>query len=303
MRGWRLPRWIGKDARVALAEVDVGEEGGLGFATLGRLGEFEEESVAADLERWRVEALRLRFAPVPDGVEHAEAGTAKAFAAADAPVVVGGGREALAAGGNLRAALLLEPLGAAEAHEFAQEDVAEGGQVPDVERGVGEQFRRDGTLGPVGFLAVLVERDAKMLLEERGEADAVAAEELRRQHGVEDAFRPEAAEVVQQAQIEIAPVHDEVLVREHAPQRVEFHARREHIDEEDVAVDQELEQADARLVVIHVVRLRIEGDFVYTFEGRKQRRKRTGLVEELVDGRARGHFNTEETAQARRKKT
>ena len=32
--------------------------------------------VAANLERRRVEALRLRFAPMPDGVEHAEAGAA-----------------------------------------------------------------------------------------------------------------------------------------------------------------------------------------------------------------------------------
>src|ERR1019366_1127742 len=167
---------------VAAAEVEVGEERRLGFAVLGGLGKLDQKGVAADLERRRVEALGLRLAPMPDSVEHAEAGAAEAFAAADTPVVVGGGRKAGGAGLDLRAALLLEPGDTVKLGELAEENVAQRRQMPDVERGVVEEFRRDRALGPVGFLAGLVDRGAEVILEERAEADALAAEELRGEH-------------------------------------------------------------------------------------------------------------------------
>ena len=58
------------------------------------------------------------------------------------------------------------------------ENVAQGGKMPDVEGGVVEKFRRDGALGPIGFLARLIDGDAEVFFEEAGEADALAAEEL-----------------------------------------------------------------------------------------------------------------------------
>ena len=80
---------------------------------------------------------------------------------------------------------MVEPREAVEFAEFAREKIAEGGEVPDVERGVVEEFRRDGAAGPVGLLAVFIELDAEVFLEEGGKADALAAEQLGRQHGVE----------------------------------------------------------------------------------------------------------------------
>ena len=118
-----------KNTVLALAEVDGVEDGGLGIAGFGGLGDFQEQSIAADLEGRGVEALGLRLAPVPDGVEHAEAGTAEALAAADAPVVFRGRGEALAASVDLRAALLVEPVEAAEALELLREQIAQLGAV------------------------------------------------------------------------------------------------------------------------------------------------------------------------------
>ena len=102
------------------------------------------------------------------------------------------------------------------------EDVAQLGQMADVERGVVEQLVRERTFGPIGLLGIFVELHAKMFFEERGESDARAVEQLRGEHRVENAFRPKSAEVVEQAQIEIAAVHDEMLRREALPEGLEI---------------------------------------------------------------------------------
>src|SRR5690606_37076640 len=161
-----------KQTVVAFAEMHAVQNRLLGATGFRGFGEFQQQRVAANLEGRRVESLGLRFAPVPHGVQHAEARATQALAAADAPVVLRGWSKAFEARFDLRAALLLEPAEAAEALELAREDVAQCGQVPHVERGVIEQLRRERALGPVGLLAVLVERDAEMLIEERREADA-----------------------------------------------------------------------------------------------------------------------------------
>jgi hypothetical protein len=81
--------------------------------------------------------------------------------------------------------------------------------------------------------------------------------------------RRKAAEVVQQPQIEIAAVHEEVLFRERLPERFQLQPGSEHVHQEHIVADEELQEADPRLVVIHVVRLGIEGDFVHLADGAK----------------------------------
>ncbi len=241
--------------------------------------------------------------PMPDRVEHAEPGAAQPLAATDAPVVLRRGREAGRAGLDLGAALLLKPVEPVELLQLAGQEIAQLRQVPDVERGVGEKFWGDGPRGPVGLLAGLVDRDAEMVLQERGEADARAPEQLRGQHGVEDALRPEARKIVQQAEVEIAPVHDEVLGGELVQEPVELQAGRQHVDQVDFLAHEELHQADPRLVVVHVVRLGIQGDLVHPVQGVQQRRQRAGLVEQLVGGRTGGHFDAEQAAHRDREET
>ena len=69
--------------------------------------------------------------------------------------------------------------------------------MPDVEGGVVEQLRDDGSAGPVGLLTGFVGGDAEVFFEEGGETDALAAEQLCGEHGVEDALGAEAAAVMQ----------------------------------------------------------------------------------------------------------
>lgn len=292
-----------EEARVAFAEVDALEDGGRGIALLGSFGDLEDEGVAADFERRGVDVPGLVFAPMPDGVEDTEAGAAEAFAAADAPIGIGGGRETGGAGLDLRTALLLEPIETAEFLEVAFEDVAEGREVPDIEGGVIEELRRNGALGPVGFLAGFVDSNAEVLFEEAGEADALAAEELGGEHRVEDAFRAETAEIVKEPEVKIAAVHHEVFLREHLEEGLDVQTRCEDIDEIDFAVDEELKEADPGLVVIHVVRLGIEEDLLHAGQRGEQRVEGTGLVEELIGGRTSGHFDAEQTANGQWKKT
>ena len=113
----------------------------------------------------------------------------------------------------------------------------------------------------------------------------------------------ETAERMQQPQVEIAPVHDQVLAAHPRPKRVEIDPGREHIDEENLPPDHELEEADPRPVVVHVVSLGIEGDLGRAIEGSEQRLQLAGLVNEGVGGRARGAFYAEQPAHGMRKET
>jgi len=284
------------EAVVAFTEVDALEDRGLGVTLVGGFGDLEYEDIAANFERRGVEALRLVFAPVPDGVEGAEAGTAETLTTADAPVDVGGRSEAGGTGLDLGATLLIQPVEAAVLFQVAFENVAQGGEMPDVEGGVVEKFRRDGALGPIGFLARLIDGDAEVFFEETGETDTLAAEELGGEHGIEDTCRPETTEIGQQAEIEITAVHHQVFFREDLEERLDVQTRGKDIDEENLTIDEQLEKADARFIVIHIVRLGIEEDLVDAIQGGEERGQRAGLVEELVGGRAGSHFDAEQTA-------
>ena len=109
----------------------------------------------------------------------------------------------------------------------------------DVERGVVEEFFGEWAFRPVSFLGVFVEEDAEVFFEEGGEADALAVEQLGGEHGVEQAFRAEAAEVVQEADVKVAAVHQEVFRGEAFPEGGEVEGR-EDVDQEYFASDKKL---------------------------------------------------------------
>src|SRR5690606_37711616 len=142
----------GTEAALALAEIDLREDGLGGGAVLGGEGDVGQQVVVADLEVRHVEFLRPFVAPMPDGMHDAETGAAQAVGRTNAPgevLVLGKAGEA---GLDLPAALLVEPVETVEFDEFAGEDVAQLEQVPDVERGVVEELGGEGALGPVGLL-------------------------------------------------------------------------------------------------------------------------------------------------------
>ena len=69
----------------------------------------------------------------------------------------------------------------------------------------------------------------------------------------------------------IAAVHDQVFSTEHLPQRIQLQAGGEDVDQVNVVLDEELQQADPRFVVVHVVRLGIEGELVHIFDRAEKR--------------------------------
>ena len=123
-----------------------------------------------------------------------------------------------------------------------------------------------------------------MIFEERSQADARAIDELRGEHRVEDAFRPKTAEVVEQPEVEVAAVHHQVFLGEAGPEAVELE-RSEGIDQEDLIVDEELQEADPRAIMKHVIRFRIERHLVDLVQSSEEGRKLTRLVDEGEDGR------------------
>ncbi len=80
----------------------------------------------------------------------------------------------------------------------------------------------------------------------------------------------EAAEVVEEPQVEIAAVHHQMLLLQPRPEGLQLDGR-QGVDEEHVPIDEKLQQADPHPVAVHVVRLGIEGDLFDLVEGIQQR--------------------------------
>ena len=270
---------------VAFAEMGVGQDGRFARTPFPRLSHLEEEFVPANLERRHVEAACGGFPPVPDGIEQGKPAATEPFAPADPPVVLIRRREALRSRRDLPLALLVKPFEAAQRGQLRAENIAQRGQIKNIERGIGQEVGADRPARPVGFLAILVEHDAKMLFEQRSQADAGPTEQLGGQHGVEQsAGHGEAAEVVQQPQVKVAPVHDQVLGRKPAPERGEV-KRGKHVDQMDLTADIKLEEAKARPVVVKIVCLGIERDLGDTVEEGKKRRELLRMVDEMMGRR------------------
>src|SRR5690606_10457794 len=207
-------------------------------------------------------------------------------------------RKTQSRGFDLAAALLLEPVEPVEFDQFTCEDVAQLRQVPDVERGVVEQLLGQGALGPVGLLRLLGQFDVEVVLQKRGEAHPLSVKQLRGEHGVEDALCLKAAQVVQEAQVVVAAVHDQMLLRQPLPQGRELH-RREGVDHEHPVFHEELQQADSRAVPVHVVRLGVEAHLVDVVQRVQQWGELPRLIEQFVTFRSGWfHLRTEQTAHS-----
>ena len=110
---------------MAFAEVHLGQDRVRPPTFLGGKRELEQEILAADLERGGVKLARPVFAPMPGGVQDAEARAAEALAVADPPGVFVGGREADPGGLNLAPALLVEPVQPVELFQLGGQQVAQ----------------------------------------------------------------------------------------------------------------------------------------------------------------------------------
>jgi len=189
----------------------------------------------------------------------------KPFGATDPPGVLIVSREASSSSLDLALALLIKPFEAIKFREFVRQDIAKFREVKNVERGVVEKLFRERALGPVGFLGVFVERYTKVLLQQRGQANTLAIEELRSKHGVEHALCSKPAQVMEQAQIKITAVHEQVFFCETIPERFEIDLRK-YVDEINFSSDEKLQQADACAVVEEIIGLRIDRRFLGPIE-------------------------------------
>ena len=149
---------------MAPAEVQ-GKDGLLGQSGVGPRSDFKQQLGAGDLERRLVKPARGLLAPVPYSPEHALASRAEPLGTTDAPRMFVILREPGPGDLDLPAAALFLPGQPAAELEFDAENVAQGGQVEDVQRGVIEEPLRERAFGPIGFLAFLGQDDAKMMLE------------------------------------------------------------------------------------------------------------------------------------------
>ena len=122
-----------------------------------------------------------------------------------------------------------------------------------------------------------------MVFEQRRESEARQIEKLGRHHRVKQAVRIELAEVVEQAEIEIAAVHDQVLGSEAAPKSIELQ-RREQIDQENLFPRHDLHKAHPRPVAEKIVGLGVDRDLLNLIQGGKQRRKRRRLIDKNISG-------------------
>jgi len=131
--------------------------------------------------------------------------------------------------------------------------------VGDVCRGVGRHRARKRPRTPVGPLVRLVERDAEPAREERREADLPLAEELRRDHRVEENPGAEVGVAEQKTEVVVGPMHQEPPGAEPVEKGRERDAG-ERVDQKDVAVDLDLREADFLEVVVERVGLGVERD-------------------------------------------
>jgi hypothetical protein len=109
-----------------------------------------------------------------------------------------------------------------------------------------------------------------VIFQQRSEADAWTIDQLRRKHRVEDTLGTKPAKIVQQAKIEIAPVHHEMFVQQSRPQSFELE-RSQCVDQEDIFADQKLQQTNPRAVMKHVIRFGIQRHLVDAIQGSEQR--------------------------------
>jgi hypothetical protein len=132
----------------------------------------------------------------------------------------------------------------------------------------------------------LVERDAGAGGEERGQADLLLAEKLRREHRVEEGYRAKAVSPKEEPEVVVGAVHEEPPWNEAREERGDIE-RRERVHEVGRAVPGKLQEAGFLEVVVERVRLCVERDVGLgpLIEGGEEAAERVRVVHEPRDRR------------------
>ena len=115
--------------------------------------------------------------------------------------------------------------------ELGDEPLIDAREVYDVVDEVAQVARLEGAGAPVMTREGLVELDAEELADERGEAELLASDELRREHRVEDVREAELEVAEEAREVVVRPVqHLELRALEDRPERLEV-AHGERVEE------------------------------------------------------------------------
>ena len=255
----------------------------------------EEPLVREDAERGTVERPGARLADAPERAHERALLVRHAVRALDPPVVFGiGGTLAGKRGLGETRAFLGVPREPALRLEVSREGLDERRKMDDVRGGVCGHRRRERPLAPIRALVRLVERHADARGEERREADLLLADELRRDHRVEQRRRPETVPAVEEPQVVVGSVCEERPRGETREEGREVDAR-ERVREKRFRAEADLHEADLLEVVVEGIRLRVQRDgrARARVEAREQRGQRGfGRDEDrrvALGGGGRGH--------------
>ena len=128
-------------------------------------------------------------------------------------------------------------------------------------------------LRPVGFLAFLADGDCEAAFEQRRQTYLLDAEQLRRDHGVENVTaRAEACRSPQYAQIVVAGVKNQRLGSQSFEKAAQTQTC-QRIDQVVRASDRELDQTNLFEIVVQTIGFGIHGDSCSAIDAIDQRRQ------------------------------
>ena len=113
---------------------------------------------------------------------------------------------------------------------------------------------------PIGFLPCFADLDAKVSLDQRGQAEPFEPEQLRRNHGIENlTARSKAHRPSHHAQIVVAAMENQWLLGERFQQSAQVQPAK-RVDEVVLVGQRELNQTDLCEIVVQTIRLGVHGD-------------------------------------------
>ena len=112
---------------------------------------------------------------------------------------------------------------------------------------------------PVRFLRSLRKGDVEILLHESGETEFLQAEHAGRDHGVENFAHRKIEGAPEQAQIEIHSLQNDLALGQRGAERLEIELG-EGIDQDILAIESELDQAQLLEIAVQTVGLGIDRD-------------------------------------------
>ena len=232
----------------------------------------DHRAVLQDVERRSIGLLRLAIPPMPDRAQDRTRSGGQRSAAGDPPGLI---RIALSRNqGLLERALtrLAKPFHPPKRLHLLLHFRRQGEKKVRVVFRVFLHRRRERTARPVRFLRAFGERDVKILLDQRREAELLQSEHPRRDDRVEDLTDGKIIGATKQAQIEIHALEHNFPLGQRAAERLQID-RGQRIDQMILAVEGQLDEAKLFEIAVQTVGLGIDRDAVEPLHPRKEIRE------------------------------